>query len=148
MSSLLSDSQIYSKTGIFARHFDTFSNGRNLIVHKEPKRVIVNSSENIYAGYQFSSNEDNFIMVPVSGIFPVIKVDNKNQNSANQPDVQSLSSVNMSRIKVQKDAREFIKNGRNELFEMDGISYNNIGGESVQNFQGLIYYYFTLYSTT
>lgn len=147
MSSLLSNSQIEAVTGVFARHFDTFSNGRNLIVHKEPKRTIISENENLYAGYSFSSNEDNFILTPVSGVFPVVKVENKNQNTANQPDLQTLSSISSCRVKVKQDAREFIKNGKNILFDLDGISYNSIGGETVQNFQGLKYYYFTLYST-
>ncbi len=149
MSSLLSTSQISAHTGIFSRHFDTFSANNTLIVHKEPlKTYTVATGDSNYFGYGETSNLDNVTYTPVSGAFPFIRVFDKGLNSAKgAPEVQTKFGASSVKIKVKQDAREFIKNGKNEKFEFDGLVFNDIGEESVQNYLGIKYYYFTLIST-
>ena len=56
MANLLTNTDTSSFTGILADHFDTFK--RNIIVYKEPKKVIdiAASNNNVMAGYGESSD--------------------------------------------------------------------------------------------
>lgn len=147
MSSLLNSTQIESLANTFSRHFDTFSTGNYLIVHKEPLKTIIAQTGHFYAGYGQDSNLDNVVYTPVSGVFNFIRVYDKNKQQSTS-EIQTLSANAKVRIKVEENARNFIKNGRNERFEFDGLVFNSIGEESVQNFFGIKYYYFSLISTT
>jgi len=130
MSSLLSQSEIDQKVSIFARHFDTFSSGcgNYLVIYKEPLKVVQSNSSNVYAGYEESSNEQNYTYVPVSGRFPVLPVyDKDSDNATKEKELQTFASPTKVRIKVREDAKDYIKNGRNERFEMNGVVFNAIG---------------------
>ena len=150
MSSLLSSSQITGFAGIFSRHFDTFSTGNHLIIHKEPlKSYTVLTGDSNYFGYGETSNLDNVTYTPVSGVYPFTRVyDKNNKTFQTTPYFQTSSGHSKLRIKVKSDARAFIKNGKNEKFEFDGLTFNAIGEEDVQNYLGEKYYYFSLVSTT
>lgn len=144
--SLLTSTNINEFTGCFAEHFDLFSSGKLLIVHKEPKIVVTNTSANVYAGYGGLSNESNTTYIPVSGGFPAVRLYGKENE-------EILKSLNTSfphgacRIKVKEDARNFINNGKNEKFELENLTFNGALEETPQNFLGLVYYRFTLYKT-
>lgn len=145
---LLNSTDIDNRTGIFARHFDTFSSGRFIVIHKEPLKTISNINTEIYAGYGDTSTQE-VTYTPVSGSFPVMTVYDKNANQAVKvQEIQTSAAQTKLRIKVKEDARRFIKNGKNQSFEIDGLTFNGIGEESVQNYFGLKYYYFTLISTS
>ena len=59
------------------------------------------------------------------------------------------SNVNKGviKIKVEKDARDFIKNGKTERIEVDEKSFNTISDDKIQNYIGLNYYIFYLEAT-
>jgi len=147
MASLLTTGDIAGLTGSFGQHFDTFSPFRTLTIHKEPLKTISSNEANIYAGYRETSNESNFTFTPVSGAYPAIVV----WDVAKGQELTQLNTINpvtTVTIKVKRDARDFIRNGKNELFEIDGLSFNELTEGKVQNFLGLTYYYFTLRRTT
>lgn len=147
MSSLINSTQISSYTGVFSRHFDTFSTGNYLIIHKEPLKSFVATTGQNYFGYGDPSNLDNIVYTPVSGVYPFIRVYDKNNKVIQGIDIQKKFGSSKVRIKVEEDARNFIKNGKNEKIEFDGLVFNEIGEEDVQNFLGKKYYYFSLTST-
>jgi hypothetical protein len=148
MSSYLSDSDIEYRTGILFKHFETFSEHRSLIVHKEPLKTILSTGENIYAGYGNSSAPENVTFTPISGVFPVMTIYDKNAKEVFLPDVNLSLPTNRLKIKVTEDARNFIKNGNNVMFEIDGLQFNQVSQETVQNYLGLRFYLFTLTSAT
>ena len=142
----LNSSQIELFSGTFARHFPSFA--REFTVFKEPKKIITSTTANYYAGYGQSSNESQITYVPISGIYSGIISYNTNQTQENLYEARSAISKGEVRLKVQKDAYDFIKNGKNENFIVDGNTYNVISDEAIQNYVGLQYFYFTLKRTT
>ncbi len=85
MASLLSDDDKKSLTGALGDPFDTFK--RNIVVYKEPKKVINSGPfDGVLAGYDDSSIENKITYVPVSGVYPAIityKDEQKNKNFNN-----------------------------------------------------------------
>lgn len=145
MASLLSknDRAVFSK--VLSDHFDTFR--RVITVHKEPTRIIntINSNKT-YAGYNDSSNINNFTFVPNSEKFPAIVVyDNKQTEVVSQIASYPAGVV---KIKVDKCARDYIINGKTEKIEVDGNSFNLITEDKVQNYLGLVFYIFYLRATS
>ena len=68
MATLLSSAEISGITGIFGDIFDTFK--RDVVIFKEPKKVISSiNTENIF-GYGEPSNAVNYSYVPQSGTYP------------------------------------------------------------------------------
>ena len=142
----LNSSQIELFSGIFARHFPSFA--REFIVNKTPKKIITSTTANYYVGYGQTSNESQITYIPVSGTYSGIISYNTNQTQENLYEARSAISKGEVRLKVQKDAYDFIKNGKNESFIVDENTYNIISDEAIQNYLGLQYFYFTLKRTT
>ena len=61
MANLITTGDAFSLTGTLRDHFDTFK--REIVVVKEPQRVVANTtSNNSYAGYGASSNQQSILM--------------------------------------------------------------------------------------
>ena len=148
MSSLISGSSLTTLTGIFARHFDTFSVFNSIIVNKEPQKVISLTNDPVFPGYGNESNAANVTYVPVSGVFPAIVVSEREQKLTRFPETESRIPNGATKIKVLKNARDYINNGKTESIVINDITYNVITSNSFQNYLGLVYYYFTLEQTT
>jgi hypothetical protein len=145
MASLLTSNDIKSFSEVLADHFDTFQ--RDIIIHKEPIKVIntINSNKT-YAGYNDSSNANNFTFLPQSKTFPAIVVyENKQSEVTNQV---GTFPIGMIKIKVKKEARDYILSGKTEKMEVDGKSFNVVTEDKVQNYLGLAFYIFHLQSTS
>jgi hypothetical protein len=127
MASLITDADKLGFTGMLADHFDTFK--QEIVIFKEAVKVLKNvTSNNNYAGYGESSNQEQYEYVAVSGVY----------NAAR----------GTVRIKVEQDARDFILNGSStEAIKIDGNTYNKVTDDSVQNYLGLKYYVFYLEKT-
>jgi hypothetical protein len=54
----------------------------------------------------------------------------------------------MVRIKVEKEASDYIKEGKVEKIEIDGKTFNKITDDKVQNYLGTTFYIFYLQATT
>ena len=78
MSSLLNSEDVSYRTGILMRHFETFSSGRYLVVHKAPTKTVQSISSNPIPGYGASSNESNITYSYISGVFPAMAVFDNN----------------------------------------------------------------------
>ena len=145
MPSLIPQADISGFTGALADHFDTFK--REIIVYKEPQRV-VNSGpfDSVLAGYEDSSST-NVSYVPVSGVYSGLVVYEDEQDTRYVNMLNSNVNKGVIKIKVEKDARDFIKNGKTERIEVDEKSFNTISDDKIQNYIGLNYYIFYLEAT-
>ena len=145
MAKLLSDNDKAVFTKVLSDHFDTFQ--REITVHKEPTKIIntINSNKT-YAGYNDSSNVDNFIFKPNFQKFPAIVVyDNKQAEIASQVATYPAGIV---KIKVGQIARDYIMSGKTERIDVDGNSFNAITEDKIQNYLGLVFYIFYLRATS
>lgn len=138
-------------TGAFGNLFDTFARARTdrwVVINKEPIKNILTNEDNI-AGYSFGSNVNSYENIPVSGVFPAViiyeyKSDNKDVFSQ---ETKTALVQNPCRIKVERDAADFILNGKTENVLVDGQTYNVVSQYKVQDYLGLKYYYFNLSQT-
>ena len=147
MANLLTNTDTSSFTGILADHFDTFK--RNIIVYKEPKKVIdiAASNNNVMAGYGESSDPENVSFVTVSGTFPALVNYQGKQDLPYISEVSSNASKGVVKIKIDKEARDYIKDGKTERVVIDSTSFNIISDDKLQNFLGLQYYVYFLEKT-
>jgi hypothetical protein len=144
MAMLLSTGDIHAFSGAFIDHFDTFSDKRDIVVYKEPKKTVIQSADLPMAGYGASSNPENYQLTPVSGVFPAIIRYKRLQKQFPLPDLQTSINKGTVTIKVQEHARNFINEGKTECIQFDNKSWNVIGTDAVQNYLGVKYYYYDL----
>ncbi len=132
-------------TGALQSLFDLVS--RDIVIFKEPAKTLINNNNvDIYDGYSNTSKEANYIFTPVSGIFNA-QIISKPESSNLLGELEIRQFKGDIKIKCQEDCRQFIKNGKNEYILVDTIAYNGISQESVQNYLGLNFYYFSLSRT-
>ncbi len=145
MASLIPKADISGFTGALADHFDTFK--REIVVYKEPQRV-VNSGpfDSVLAGYEDSSSS-SVSYVPVSGVYSGLVVYEDEQDTRYVNMLNSNVNKGVIKIKVEKNARDFIKNGKTERIQVDEKSFNTITDDKIQNYLGLNYYIFYLEAT-
>ncbi len=147
MASLLTQSQINTVTGIFQQHFDTFATN-NITIFKEPKKIITTSPGNNLPGYDNSSIIQNVTYQQVSGVYPVLLVKDDNAEQKMMSQTRNMLGAGKIKVKVKKDCRNFILDGKNEILQIADVKYNVISEDSYQNYFGLEYYYFILEKTT
>ncbi len=150
MSSFLNLNQLNQLTGIFNRHFDTFSSGINnyITVLKEPTKIINNTNSLNMPGYSNDSlNLSDITYIPVSGVFPAMIIYPKDAK------IQSFTQLNLNldkndiAIKVKEDCKNYIINGKTENIIVNNNLYNSNDTPVIQNFFGSKYYYFKLTAT-
>ena len=93
--------------------FDTLSYGRVVTVVKEPLKTLVGSpSQNNVFGFGAEQTDPTYTYTPVSGVFPVILFYPKVPNAplAPEPNIRVYSGP--VSIKVKKDCRDYILNGK------------------------------------
>jgi hypothetical protein len=146
MSSFLTSANIASITGAYQRLWETTAY-HSLIIHKEPQKVVTLPQARVYAGYGSSSEPDNVSYIPVTGIYAAAVTNNKTSQQTNLSELHTSLTIDSIRIKVEEDCKNFINNGGNERFELNGSSYNSASIESVENFFGLKFYNFILERT-
>ena len=135
MGDLLSNADRQFFQDILGDLFDTFK--RKILIHKEPKKQIINPALDVYAGYAEDSTPQN------------IKFIHQNKEFASfdsEINVQIPQNASV-RIKVKPDARDYIIKGKTERIELDGNSYNIIGNESLRYNFGFKLYVFYLEQT-
>ena len=132
MSSLLSSSEKANLANSFDDIFDTFK--REIVVYKEPKKVISTINESQLFGYGPASNLGNYEYVPVSGVFFATIRYQDFQDQSYRTNISSAVLEGDVRIKVKKEARDFINNGKTESIEFDGKKFNLISSDSVKRF--------------
>ena len=148
MADLLSNTDREFFVDVLGDIFDTFK--RDIVIHKEPKKKIINPAIELYAGYAESSKPDNIEYVHESKIFSALI---SYADSLSQTKNKSVDEINTRvqkgtvRIKVLQDARDYINTGRTENIEIDGKKFNVISYDSVKYFFGLRWFVFYLEET-
>mgnify|MGYP003137439303 FL=1 len=134
MASLLTSTETTNLVGILGDVFDTFK--RDVVIHKTPKKVISQINESQLFGYGEAANPVNYTYTPQSGIYSA-KI-SYIENKANEyvQDLQSNIDTNLVRMKVQKDAKDYIENGITENVTFDDKTFNLLGDHMVKNFLG------------
>ena len=108
MAELITTTEASSFKQILEDHFDTFK--RSIIIHKEPIKVIGQVQNKPYAGYGDSSQEENVTFLPQNSSFKaIVTYENKQGEVSSQIGTYQTGVV---RIKVEKDAADYIKNGK------------------------------------
>jgi hypothetical protein len=149
---LITGSYGYIFSGALGDLFDTFARSRTdrwITVYKEPIKTIIIDDQNMIAGYDSGPSESSYQLTPVSGTFPAViiyeyKADNKDIVS---DETESKIAKNTVRIKVERDACDYILNGKTEAVIVDGQTFNAVSQYKVQDYIGLKYYYFNLSQT-
>lgn len=128
----------------FEKHFDLFSANSTIIVHKESKKIILNQNTNHFPGYNNPIQE--FENIAVNASFPALIIYKRiaDDPDSNLTEIKTAISNNICKIKVERDARDYINLGKTECVEFDEKKWIVVGGEKVQNYMGLKYYYFDL----
>jgi len=134
MPSLISETEKNVLTGIFGDIFDTFQ--RPIIVYKSSIRtpVSVDTSNFVY-GFGGSQGQDNFTYTEVTGIFPaVIRYGLPPQEITQNADINAFISAGEVSIKVRKECRDFINDGKTEKIVFDDRTFAIDSDEKKQMF--------------
>lgn len=143
MASLLNETEKNNLTPLIEDLFDTFA--RDIIIHKEPQKKIIQSNINSLAGYEEESVQENIEYIPKSQVFKAKIKYNNAQDLKTFPELANLISKGIVKIKVRQDARDYILDGtKTEKIEIDGKFFNIITDEAVKKFFNTTYYIFFL----
>lgn len=139
MASLISDEEKVKLAGMFDDIFDTFK--REIVVHKEPKKIINTINTSKLFGYGDHADVVNYEYIPVSEQFYAIVKYNEKQTTNFVEEINSTISMGTANIKVQRECRDFIMNGKTEKITFDGKVFNVITDDAVKSFLNATEYY-------
>lgn len=147
MASFLSAGDISSFQNDIDTHFDTFK--RQITIHKEPIKNIVQNSTNQMLGYQEDSNVVDYSYTPRNETFyAIIKYNNIQENLSVDSELKLKFLNQFVEIKVKEDAKNYIEIDRTEKITFDSKTFNLVSSALVKNYLGLSYYTFYLKETT
>jgi len=132
MASLISDQEKAILTGVFEDVFDTFK--RNITIYKEPIKTIDSINEAALFGYSEEANVTNYTYAVQSGVFPAIIRYQDKQDESYYSELNGPVSMGDVRIKVKKDCRDFIEEGKTERIEFDSKAWGVMSDDSVKRF--------------
>jgi len=145
MPSLISETEKNNLTGIFNDIFDTFK--REIVIHKEPKKVISQVNTSSLFGYGDPASSINYSYTPVSGVFQATVRYNLEQETERLADIPSNVSVGGVFIKVQEPARNYINKGKTEKITFDNKSFKVISEDANKSFLNSKFYVYKLEAT-
>lgn len=145
MSSFLNQITIDNLTGIFDRHFSTFSSGIGnfITIIKEPIQIINNSSStNIYGYPSDSLNNSDVTYQAISGIYPAMILYPGDLKEQIFTQIKTSLDINDVMIKVKSECKDYIMSGKTEGIIINGLRHNVEQSPKIQNYFGSLYYYF------
>jgi hypothetical protein len=145
MSTLISDTEKNNLTGIFNDIFDTFK--RQIVVHKEPKRVVSQVNTASLFGYGDPASSINYTYVPVSGVFDATIKYNLDQDEQRLGDIPDDVAVGGVFIKVKEIARDYINKGKTEKITFDNKSFKVTSLDANRSFLNSKFFVYKLEST-
>ena len=145
MASLIPESSKTDFINALSDHFDTFK--ETITIFKEPKKVITNQSQSIYAGY--GAQKEIVEYQTVSNTFDALVNFKERQNEEVVDDIKVEDIRGEVRIKVEQDCRDYIKNnGKTQSIVVQGKNYNVITDDGTREYLGQKYFVFYLEATT
>ncbi len=146
MPSLISASEKANLVKIFTDIFDTFK--REIVIHKEPIKVVNQINLTQIFGYDEFSNETNYSYETNNKtIHAVVRYSNNHGFSDLDKNTINLIAGDVS-IKVDQAGRDYINAGKNEKIVIDGKTFNVDGQEIIQRFLDSEFYIFNLKLTS
>ena len=145
---ILNTTTLQGFTGAAVDLFDTASQFHFLTVIKEPQKVIIDVNNNEYNGYG-PVDTDNYTLIPNSGVYNVVVVSiDKSFDNTPFTAVPVQLAGGDKLVKVREDCKNYIENGKNILFILDGQEFNETSTAMPRNYGGLVYWYYNLSRTT
>jgi hypothetical protein len=147
MPSLISTTEKTVLTGIFGDIFDTFA--RDIVVYKEPiKTAIPVNPGNFVYGFGEEQGQDSFTYTEVTGVFPaVVRYGTQPQDVTQNADINAYIADGEVSIKVRKNCRDFINNGKTEKIVFDDRTFFLDSDEKKQTFLSSEFFIFKLKAT-
>lgn len=145
MPSLIPTGTILALTGAYNDHFDTFAS--EIVIIKEPIKSIVSTSSVVLPGYREESNETNYTLTLVSGIFSGLVWTAKDQTLKFHDETNDKIPLGEVRIKVKEDARRYLSEGKTEAIKIGDVYYNQVTDEGRRTFLGTVQYTYSLQRT-
>ena len=145
MASLVSSGEKAALSGVFDDVFDTFK--RDVTIYKESVKILSSVSEANIFGYGDDSNQLNYTYTAETGVYPaLIKYADEQTENYNSNLGAGISNGDV-RIKVKKDCRDFINQGKTEKIEFDDKTWNVASEDSVRRFLDSEFFVFYLKRT-
>jgi hypothetical protein len=147
MPSLVTAVEEKNLTGIFNDIFDTFK--RDIVIHKEPKKLIADVSVPSYFGYETDrSNKINYTYIPVSGVYPAT-IRYRDAQEIEPLGITNAAAVSVGEvsIKVKTDAKTFIERGKTERITFDNKTFKISSDFAVARFLSSEFYVYQLEAT-
>ena len=118
-----------------------------ITIFKQPKKVITNESQSIYAGY--GAQKEIITYETVSSTFDALVNFKERQDEQIVDDIKVEDIRGEVRIKVEQDCKDYIKNnGKTESIVVQGKNYNVITDDGTREYLGQKYFVFYLEATT
>lgn len=136
--SLISSQTAQAFSEKFEEFFDYFS--RDIVVHKEPLKVLVSNPTPPLYGYDSQSIPESYQYIPVNSTFKARISYNKKQNEETLSDLQFSLAKGVVTIVVKEPAKSYIENGTTLKIEFDGKSFNKISAFAVRKYLNNTYY--------
>jgi hypothetical protein len=145
MPTLISDTEKSNLTGIFNDIFDTFK--RDIVVHKEPKRVVDSINTAAIFGYGDPSRSINYTYIPQSGSYEATIRYDIDQATERLGDIPQKVSVGHVYIKVQEPCKNYINKGKTEKITFDNKTYKIISEDANRSFLDSKFFVYRLEAT-
>ena len=144
MASLLTSTEIASVTGSIGDSFDTFK--KEIVVYKEPVKTVADLNVSFLYGYDTEYKASNYTYTAVSGVYNGLVISNSSVATDDFIDEAKIEIPdNEIRIKVEKDARDFIRNGmKTERIVIGNKDYYMNGADKKVSILTKDYYVFKL----
>jgi hypothetical protein len=146
MPSLITAAEISQYHTAINDHFDTFK--REITVHKEPIKDIVQTTTNQMLGYQEDSNIVDYTYTSRNqNFYAIVKYNIRGENLPIDSELKLRFADQFVEIKVKEDAKNYIDQDRTEKITFDNKAFNVVSSAIVKNYLGLSYYVYYLKET-
>lgn len=129
----------------FEQYFDSFS--RDIVVHKEPKKILTSPQTAPIFGYEAQSNPAQYTYIPESRTFKARISYNKKQTVESIQEIQFFVPQGSVTIVVKEDAKNYIDNNKTIKIEFDGKAFKVVTTAAVRKFLTNTYYQYFLEET-
>lgn len=129
----------------FDQYFDSFS--REIVVHKEPKKVLLSPQTAPIFGYDAQPNPAQYTYIPQSQTFKARISYNKRQTVESIQEIQFSVPQGSVTIVVKEDAKNYIDNNKTIKIEFDSKAFKVITTAAIRRFLTKTYYQYFLEET-
>jgi len=140
----ISNNQVTGFTGAYGDFFNFFK--KPVVVWKEPEKTVGDINTSFLFGYGTPSNVANYTYTPRSGVFSGIVVYGARPNQI-IGEMHIEMPDNQIRLKVELDARDYIRNGKTEKIEVNSQSFFIKSDDILERYLTKNYYVYTLEET-